>query len=254
MTLAQLIPTLSRNDARRIGRDRFLLLMIALVIYLAVILRFGLPWLDGYLADNGILPGEMITQRLSDYYPLIVAFMGVFQGALITGTLFGFALLDEKDDQTLTAMLVTPVPFNQYILYRVAVPTILSAFIVVFLVWFINQALIPLWQLILIALGAALAAPISALFYGISSENKVQGLAMSKFVSLFGYIIVGAWFVDEPWQWLFGLFPPYWITKAYWLALEGRSLWVGTLLLGVVLQAGLIVWLVGRFKRVAYRG
>lgn len=253
MTLVHLLPTLSRNDARRIGRDRFLLLMVSFVVYIAVVLRFGLPWLNGYLAEAGILPGDTFAVPLSAFYPLIVAFMAVFQGAMITGTVFGFALLDEKDDQTLTAMLVTPVPFNQYILYRVALPTVCAAFIVVFMVLVINQALLPVWQLALIAAGASLAAPISALFYGITSENKIQGIAMSKFVSIFGYLIVFAWFVDEPWQWLFGLFPPYWISKAYWMALEGRALWGGALLIGVVLQAALVMGLMGWFKRVAYR-
>ncbi|MEW6668691.1 MAG: hypothetical protein AB1512_26045 [Thermodesulfobacteriota bacterium] len=61
-----------------------------------------------------------------------------------------------------------------------------------------------------------------------------------------------AWFVGEPLQFLFGLLPPYWIVKAYWLALDGDPMWVGSLVLGIVLQAVLVFFLARRFREAAY--
>ena len=181
MQMTQLAGKLARNDAKLVWRDRFLVFMFFFVLYIAIALRFGLPWLNTYLAENGLLPSETIPQSLADFYPLLVAFMAIFQGALISGTIFGFALLDEKEDNTIKAMLVTPMPFSHYLLFRIAVPTILAAFIVVAMVLFINQALLPLWQLILISAGGALTAPIISLFFATFAENKVQGFALSKF-------------------------------------------------------------------------
>ncbi len=253
MPLTQLLLRFSRNDAKLIWRDRFLVFMFGFVFYIAIVLRFGLPWLDGYLATNGILPSESMPMRFSDFYLLLVSYMAVFQGALIAGTIFGFALLDEKEDDTIKAMLVTPVPFSRYIMYRVAVPMILAFFTVIMMVLSIGQALIPLWQLTLISLGASLTAPIATLFYGIFAENKVQGFAMAKFVGIAGASILLGWFVDEPMQWLFGLFPPFWITKAYWMAYNGNTLWWLALIVGIIAQSGLIYLLVQRFNQVAYR-
>jgi fluoroquinolone transport system permease protein len=51
---------------------------------------------------------------------------------------------------------------------------------------------------------------------------------------------------------LIGIFPPWWISKAYWMALEGRSGWWVALILGIVLQIVLINWLIQRFNRVIY--
>lgn len=253
MQMTHLVRKLGRNDLKLIGRDSFLLFMFSFVIVVAVAMRYALPVLNSYLAETGVLPSETISQSLADFYPLLVAFMAVFQGTLITGTIFGFALLDEKDDNTIKAMLVTPIPFRRYLLFRVAVPTVMAAFIVVFMVLFINQALIPIGQLVLISAGAALAAPITVLFYGILAENKVQGFAYGKFVSVFGWIILIAWFVPEPWQWLFGLFPPYWISKAYWMAYVGNGFWWLALIVGVVLQLITVWWMARLFTRVAYR-
>ena len=75
----------------------------------------------------------------------------------------------------------------------------------------------------------------------------------TKFVGLAGWVILGAWFVDIPWQWLFGLFPPYWVTKAYWMVLDGNSWWWVALVVGIVTQIGLIGWLAKGFKEMAYR-
>ena len=56
----------------------------------------------------------------------------------------------------------------------------MAAFIVVLMVLFINQSLIPFWQLVLISIGAAFGAPIAALFYGIFCHQQGTGLCDGK--------------------------------------------------------------------------
>jgi fluoroquinolone transport system permease protein len=253
MQMTQLIGKLGRSDVKLIGRDSFLIFMFLFAAIIATVLRFGLPALNTYLAENGVMPGETIPLSLADIYPMLVAFLAIYTGALLVGTVFGFVLLDERDHNTLKAMLVTPVPLKQYVLYRVGGPAILAFVIILGMALFINQALLPLWQMILISAGGALAAPIAALFFATFAENKVQGFAYSKFGGISGWAFLIGWFVPEPWQWLIGLFPPFWIGKAYWLALEGNGWWWLALIAGIVLQGGLINWLIQRFNNVAYR-
>ncbi|MEM6648355.1 MAG: hypothetical protein AAF730_19090 [Bacteroidota bacterium] len=253
MYASDLVRKLGRLDLKLIGRDRFLLVMFGLIAYLTLILRYGLPWLDAYLTGNGILPTASFPYAIADLYPLIIGFAVLFQGGMIAGTITGFMLIDEKDERTLNAILVTPVPFTHYVLYRVGVPSVLAVVVVMGMMLVIDLALVPMGQLVLLALGAAFTGPLATLFYGIFAANKIQGFAMSKFVSVFGWIILVAWFVDAPWQWLFGLFPPFWVCKAYWMALDGEALWWLALLAGVVTQLALLGLMVKRFTRVAYR-
>ena len=42
-------------------------------------------------------------------------------------------------------------------------------------------------------------------------------------------------------------------SKAYWMALKGRSLWWLALFVGINTQGILIVWMMNRFEKVAYR-
>ncbi len=253
MQMSQLISKLGPSDLKLILRDRFLIFMFIFIVYIAVVLRFGLPWLNTYLIENGVMPGAVIPISLSEIYPMLVAYLAIYTGALLVGTVFGFVMLDEKDHHTLKAMLVTPVPLSQYVLYRAGLPAILAFFIVVAEVLFINQALLPLGQLLLISAGAALAAPIVSLFFANFAENKLAGFAYAKFIGISGWTILIGYFIPEPWQWLIGVFPPFWVVKAYWMALEGRSLWWLALIVGIISQMGLIYWFIKRFDRVAYR-
>ncbi|MEM7131147.1 MAG: hypothetical protein AAF702_32800 [Chloroflexota bacterium] len=253
MQMTELVRKVGPVDVKLIRRDSFLLFMLAFAVIIAVVLRSLLPWLNDMLAQNEVLPGERFPVYLESFYPLIVGYMTFFTGSLLVGTIFGFVLLDEKDDNTLTAMMVTPIPLSQYALYRVGVPALLAFFIIMGMMLAVSQVVPPIWQLLLLAAGGALTAPIISLFFAIVAENKVQGFAYSKFGGIAGWTILIGWFVREPWQWLIGFFPPFWINKAYWLALEGRSIWWAALAIGVLLQLLLIRWMLNRFSQVAYR-
>jgi fluoroquinolone transport system permease protein len=253
MQMTQLLRKVGPVDVKVIRRDSFLLFMFSYTTFMALLLRLLLPRLNVTLAANGVLPNERFAVELSAFYPMIVAYVALYSGALAVGMIFGFMLLDEKDDQTLTAMLVTPVPLRQYALYRVGVAAALAFVIIWLMLLIIGQALLPFWQLLLCAAGAALTAPIIVLFFAIIAENKVQGFAYGKFGGIAGFTILLGWFVPEPLQWLFGLFPPFWVSKAFWLAHEGRGLWWVALFVGIVLQIGLIGWLLQRFTRAVYR-
>jgi len=240
------------NDARLVARDGFLVMMLGMVVVFGLVLRFGLPWMDGQLAAVGVLPSASTSSRLSDYYAPIVAYMAFYTGALMVGTIIGFVLLDEKDERTLEAVMVSPVPLNWFVLYRAVAPAALAFVIVTAFFLFISQELVPLWQLLLLCVGASLTAPIITLFFATFAENKVQGFAMAKFVGLAGWVIILGWFVPEPLQWLMGLFPPFLVSKAYWMALEGSSFWWAVLALGVVLEMAAILVLMRRFRLSVY--
>lgn len=253
MQMTELLPKIGSNDFKNIRRDSFLIFMLAYVIFIGLFVRYAMPWLNGVMAENGVLPNARMPVSLADLYPMLVAYFCLFVIVLLPGTVYGFMLLDEKDDNTLNAMLVTPVPIQQYLGYRLALVTLLAFLIVLTMLYTVQQALLPFWQIIPLAAGAALGAPIAALCFAVFAENKVQGFAYAKFGGIAGWTVLIGWFVPEPWQWLIGLFPPFWVSKAYWMALEGQALWWVVLLIGIGLQVGTVSLLLRRFQVIAYR-
>lgn len=252
-TTQKLLTGLLTNDARLIRRDGFLIMMAAVLAVIAIVLRYLLPWADTYLAEAGLLPNAYVANSLSAYYPVIVSYMTLFDGALITGAIFGFVLLDEKDGHTLQALMVTPVRLRSYVGYRVVLPSLLTAIVVPIQILVIDQAVVGGLSLVLFGIGAGLATPLIVLFYAIAAENKVQGFAMAKFVGLGGVLILIGFFVPEPWQWGLALFPPFLVHKAYWLALEGTAGWLILWGIGVVWQIIVALAMIRLFEKRMHR-
>ncbi|MEN0065718.1 MAG: ABC transporter permease [Myxococcota bacterium] len=230
-----------RNDAKLIRRDLLLLTLLGFVVYLGVVLRFLLPWANGYLAAEGLLPSESLPHPLSHYDPLVISYMVWYTGPVLGGAIYSFLILAEKDDGTLKAMMVTPVSPARYIDHRIAMSTVFSFAIAGFLFRVINAALVPVVPALAITATAALTGPILMLFLVLLAGSKLQGVNIGKFQSLGGLLILVSWFVEGPLQHLFGLFPPWWPSKAYWLAVDGSPWWPAYVVGGLLTQVALIV-------------
>lgn len=248
MTSAGLTKHLLLNDFRLIRRDQTLALLLGLGVVMAVAMRYLLPFLDTELAARGVLPNGSLDTRLSDVFPMLVLFFGFFNGTQLSGVIFGFLLLEEKDQRTLSAMEVSPISLDHYALCRLLLPAALGFVNCVAMVLIMNQALISVWQIVLLALFMSPNSPIIALFLAACAQNKVQGFAVSKFTGIAGWTVLFGWFVHAPWQWLLGVYPPFLVCKAYWMALGGEPLWWLVGLVGFVMQIGLVAWLAHRFQ------
>lgn len=248
MQMTTLIRRLGSNDARIIARDQFLISMLAYSFVIMAILRLATPPIT-----NALLNGTGFD--LSTLYPLIVSGLIVHQAAaVLSGCIAGFMLIDERDQNTLTALLVTPVPMPQYLGYRVLVPMAMSFVLGFFGVLVMGNitAEITWWQSALMALVNAPFAAAISLMMATFAENKVAGFAMIKIVGSLMLIILGAWFVAEPWQFLFGVYPPYWTMKAFWAIEVGSAWWPLYMVVSLVTHSIALWFLVRAFQRAAY--
>lgn len=252
MSFFSSIPNFARNDKKLIFRDNFLILMTLMSIAIAIIARYLLPWADATLLAKGFMPSDSISLAFHDVYPMLVPFTALYNGGIISGMVAGFLLLDEKDEGTLQALIITPVPLHHYTIYRFGLAAIFSAVIMFIMLLIIGLTLLPAWQLVLFCISSSLVSTIVALFLVLTAQNKVQGFAMGKFTSIAGFIIMGGWFLPENWQWLLGIFPPFLVHKAYWLALDGNNLWVVTLLIGTIAQIVAIYFMAKKFNNSVY--
>ena len=237
---------LGRNDTRLIGRDSFAVMMIVYIMIIAVVLRFGVPWVAGLLLAE-------LQFDLAPYYPLLTSYFALVIGPMMAGIVFGFLLLEERDAETLKAMLVTPMPLNTFILYRVVIASLLAFVFVLATLLIVNLTAFTPLELILVSVCAALFGPIIMLFFATFAANKVEGFALTKIASLVGIITIVAWFIPEPWQYLVGFFPPFWVSKAMWIIAGGGGLWLPHQAVCLVLMGVVLWWFVRRFRTVAYR-
>lgn len=170
------------------------------------------------------------------------------------GTVVGFLLLDQRDDETLSALLVTPLRLNDYLRYRMILLLVLCVALSCIAIPLAGLAETTGLQLIVTSIVAAPLAPIYALFLASFAGNKVQGFAFAKAVGIVLVPCVAAYFVSGPWQNAFGIVPHYWPMKVFWLFDEGLA---GAALAHAVVALGwqgvLLGLLIRRFSRVVRR-
>jgi fluoroquinolone transport system permease protein len=229
-------------DRRSVMRDPLLRWTVLLPVLLALGLRWGGPPLVEQL-------GQTIGYALTPHYTPLLGVALLMMVPMLVGTVVGFLLLDQRDDDTLTALLVTPMPLAAYLTYRLGLPVLLSTAVA--------AALLPLaglggahWIGLLVAAAAAAPlAPLFALALAAFAANKVQGFALMKAFNVLSIPPLVAYFVGAQWQWAFYWAPTYWPAKVYWavLADDGPDV-LRYLAAGLALQAG-CVWLLLRLYR-----
>jgi fluoroquinolone transport system permease protein len=249
----QILKGLGPLDAKTVGRDSLLRAVIGLPLMIALITRLVVPWLAQQI-------GAAIGFDISAYQALIMSAALLLITPTICGLVVGFLLLDQRDDRTLAALQVTPLPPRAYLAYRLATPLLLSFVMTGLAFPLAGLAAAGIVAVLLAALAAAPLAPLVALGLATFAENKIQGLALLKGCSVLMIVPIAAIFVPLPWQWALGVAPTFWPARVYW-AMGGISThggasepsWWIYLLVGLAYQALLLAALLWRFERVMYR-
>lgn len=243
MNAAAVVRSIGAIDARSIARDPLLRWIVLIAPALALLLRYALPSFAQFASQRFALD-------LMAFSPLIASFLPL-TAAGIVGTVIGFLLLDQRDDGTLPALLVTPLSLKHYLSYRVGGLLIASTGLGALMVPLagINESTPP--QIVLSAITAGPVAPIYALLLASFAANKVQGFALVKALGVLAIPCIIAYFVRGPWSYTFAVLPHYWSLKVFWLFDEGREgVAVLTALGGIAWQALLLFALVRRFSHV----
>ena len=105
------------------------------------------------------LAGEYQNFDLASYYPLIVA-LAILTPSLYYGIVLSLQLLDEKDENVLIAVAVTPMQLHTYLAARISVYTLVNIPIMVWVHEIIGVLELPTTKLILIAVACALNTPL----------------------------------------------------------------------------------------------
>jgi len=137
---------------------------------------------------------------------------------LLAGFAFGamgsFSLLDDRDDQVLSSIQITPVPLEWYIWFKVLFTYVLAVFAGFFMIWFTGVLELSFVQILLLATLSALQAPFVMFIVNAFSQNKVEGFMTMKATGfLLIFPVAGFFFLDAV-EWVFAIAPASWPAKA----------------------------------------
>ncbi|UFJ39517.1 ABC transporter permease [Brevibacillus humidisoli] len=231
------IATLALGDLKQISRDALMILVTVAPVLLSLVIGYAVPWIDGTWLVG-------LPFALGDYDLLSLSFL-LLVSPLMLGVLSGFIILDERDEGILMQLAVTPLSHTRYLLYRMLGPVLVSTVLSFFVMPIAGINPLSLFEMIPIVATMALEAPIIALAMVSFAANKVEGMAVSKVLSLILIAPAVVYFVPSVWQYTAGILPSFWAAKAFFASARGsEDVWFW--ILCSLCYHLFLVWFLGR--------
>ncbi|MGN0427731.1 MAG: ABC transporter permease [Agathobacter sp.] len=222
---------------KQIASEAMLVLLAIAPILAGSLFKFGIPLLE-----------TKLLARLG-YGEVLVPYYGYFNWllALLSGMLFAFVgalvVLGEIDDGVAKYICVTPAGAGGYLVARIFLPAIVSGIIASIIIPVFSLIHIDLKNLLIMIVSTVLSGIITSLLVIAISSNKVEGMAIGKLSGGFGMILFVPLIIKGPVQYVFSLFPMFWIGKYIqdetWIALP----------LSLILFVGWIYCLMKKFGK-----
>lgn len=193
--------TILKAEIKNMTRDSMYIFFMVYPVILGVVGYFLIPYLNETLSETSLV-AEIVSMIL------------ILMTGFIFGALTAFTLLDDKDDDVLLSLKVTPISVKVYVLVKLMISFIFG-FIATLVITLATNFLpgSSFWIILLISLLGALQAPGVALIVNSFSSNKVEGFVIMKMSALILVFPVLAFFV-QTWQEVFLVFAPgFWSAR-----------------------------------------
>ncbi len=190
------------SEVKKWLRDPLMKFMLFYPILFGVIGRYFLPW----IADSSGF-------QISHYQDLILVILTLMTPHIF-GALVGFSILDDRDDNILSSVKITPLSIHQFLSFRLLMVLFFSFIATLFVMWFSDIVDLSIGSMIAVSFLASLAAPMTGLFINAFSYNKIEGFAVMKGTgTILVFPIIALFFLDKK-ELFFSFAPGFWPAKA----------------------------------------
>jgi ABC-2 type transport system permease protein len=153
--------------------------------------------------------------------PVIVFYALVIAGLFVPGA----SIVEEKEQGTLTAMLVTPVKTAEVLVAKWLLGVILATILAV-VTLLLNSAVGPNWfHVALVVLVAAMLSAMLGVVAGVFAKDSAIMFGIVKGTGIFLFAPALFYIFPEWPQWIAKIFPLYWIINPIWqVSVMGESI------------------------------
>lgn len=228
------------NDLRQIRTDPVLMASILGPVLLIAISRYALPPLFDWIE-------KIYSLSLSEHNAFVSLFLLAVIPILI-GSLTGLLMLDDRDENMMAYLAVTPLARVGYIRYRLLFPSLLTLLMgsLYILMSGMEQVRPEAFYSVVVFL---LEAPLIAMVLIVFASNKVEGLALTKATGLLFAGPVAAYVVPDPWTYVGALIPTYWPARIYMTGIADGVSSLGWFVGGLGIHIALLIALLGTWMK-----
>jgi fluoroquinolone transport system permease protein len=191
----------------QITKDAMLFMASLAPFLCGLFIRFGIPYAEKLLTEY-----FHYEEILAPYYLLFDLML-----AVLTPLMFCFVsamvILGEIDDKISGYLAVTPLGKNGYLISRLGIPMVLSIVVTSIVLMIFSLTELSIFMIISVSITVSLIGLLVSLMVVTLSNNKVEGLAVTK---LSGIMMIGIpvpFFIDQNIQYICSLLPTYWLAK-----------------------------------------
>jgi len=195
-------------DIKMLRGDPMLILSMAIPFILFALMNFIFPVAAVFVADTWSFDINPWFRHAGYFFMLLIPMM--------TGMVYGFILIDERDGGIITAISVTPTGKSGYLKLRLGIPMFLSfIYVILFQLLLGIQGTMGIIQIILLSALLSSESLMMLLFLGAFADNKVMAMAIAKGFSvlllgpLLDFILPGSL------HWLGAYSPMFWPARAF---------------------------------------
>jgi fluoroquinolone transport system permease protein len=193
------------SQFHRFSRENVWKFALVIPIFYAIALKYFLPIISEAALKQGI--------DLTEHYHAVIVFFVVLY-PMLYGSVIGLMLLDEREENILSAIQVLPISMFEYLMSKCIVFGIGSIISSVLIIEFLDLYKIPLLSLITINIVAALEVCFFMLLINVFAKNKVEGFSAMKGMGFLMVIPIVALYLPKPYSFLCALVPGYWPAMA----------------------------------------
>ncbi|NLW23282.1 MAG: ABC transporter permease subunit [Tissierellia bacterium] len=203
-----------KSEFKKWVRDPMMLFMLIYPVIFAILGRYLLPWLT-----------ERYGFNFEPFTDLILVILVLFI-PIVYGSVIGFSLLEDRDDNVFINIRVTPLSIHQFIFFRLVGAYILSVLATIFVICFSKVGDISMKHIISISLLASLEAPIAGLLINALAKNKIEGFAVMKAGGSIIVFPIVALFFNGVKELFFSFAPGFWSAKVISSLVRGGGLYL----------------------------
>ncbi|MCI2047955.1 MAG: ABC transporter permease [Faecalibacterium sp.] len=196
-----------------VWQDAMLAACMAAPIFMGAAFRLGLPLLEGLLCRT-----LACTAFLAPYYRLFDLLL-----AVMTPIMFAFSgvmtILEETDNGTARAMMVTPLGKSGYLFSRIGLSALLATGYAALLLAICGLSGMGGGMILAVSALSSLFSIVVSMLVVAFAHNKVEGMALIKLSGILIFGLPAVFFVAPPARFLAGVLPSFWMAE---LAVTGQ--------------------------------
>ena len=200
------VAALLAKDARGIARDGLLAPLCLYPPLIAMVTRLAAGWIPIEHMEIYLAPAAVTVT------PILVAMI------------FGFALVEEREQGTWLLLRVIPLSQGTLVGYLVATTSGFSFLIALLSAWIYGRPVVDWPSFLALMTVSTLAAPLLAFVVGAIATNKIEAFALGKILGNIPMLPALLFVIGPGWQRLLYWNPFYWIYVGMVRAYAGESL------------------------------